>query len=132
MKTLTCFLVVLSLLALPAQKAQAASETLTVAGKKTMLVAKAGLFGLGGGLVIGLASQVFKNKPKNIFLAGSLGMYAGIAMGLYIISSSGGNATYEGPDTYEDYQGRLTPETKFVAQAKESPVVDLRVVSLSF
>jgi hypothetical protein len=61
---------------------------------------------LGGGLVIGLASQVVKKRTKNIFVAGSLGMYAGIATGLYLIFSAGsGVKEYEGPDTYEDFSG---------------------------
>lgn len=83
--------------------ARAASESLDVAGKRAALVGKAAVYGAGGGLVVGLASQVFKKKTKNIFLFGSLGLYAGILVGIYVISSPRGSSAYEGPDTYEDY-----------------------------
>jgi hypothetical protein len=81
----------------------AESESLNVAGKRALIVGKAAAYGAGGGLVVGLASQVFKKKGKNIFLFGSLGMYAGIILGIYVISTSSGPTPYQGPDTYEDY-----------------------------
>ena len=71
--------------------------------KKAVIVAKSALFGLGGGLVVGVASQVFKKNTKNIFLAGSLGMYAGIALGIFIISTNS-SPRYDGPDTYKDLE----------------------------
>jgi hypothetical protein len=83
--------------------ALANSESLNIAGKRAVVVAKAAAYGAGGGLVIGVASQVFKKKVKNIFVFGSLGLYAGIISGIYVISSSSGPAPYDGPDTYEDY-----------------------------
>jgi opacity protein-like surface antigen len=81
----------------------AENPSLTIAGKRAKVVGKAALYGFGGGLVVGIASQAFKKKGKNIFLFGSLGLYAGIATGIYVISTSRGPAPYEGPDTYEDY-----------------------------
>jgi hypothetical protein len=82
------------------------AEAKNVTTRKAIIVGKAALYGLGGGLVIGLASQVVKKRTKNIFVAGSLGMYAGIATGLYLIFSAGsGVKEYEGPDTYEDFSG---------------------------
>jgi hypothetical protein len=83
--------------------AHAQSETLNVAGKKAKVVGKAAIFGAAGGLIVGAASQVFKRKAKNIFVFGSLGLYSGILLGIYVISSHSGPAPYEGPDTYEDY-----------------------------
>ncbi|MCO5142058.1 MAG: hypothetical protein M9962_03095 [Oligoflexia bacterium] len=83
--------------------ATAKSETLTTAGKRAKVVAKAAVYGFGGGLIVGVASQVFKRKTKNIFMFGSLGMYAGILLGVYVISTSSTPSPYEGPDTYEDY-----------------------------
>lgn len=89
-----------------------AAEPQSVGTKRAKVVAKAAIFGFGGGLVVGLASQVFKKKPKNIFLFGSLGMYAGILLGIYVISTTRTPSPYEGPDTYEDFsQLRLKPET---------------------
>ena len=82
---------------------RAESEYLSIAGKRAKVVGKAALFGTGGGLVVGVASQVFKKNAKNIFVFGSLGLYAGILLGVYVISSSRGPAPWEGPDTYEDY-----------------------------
>lgn len=116
----------------------AANESLNVAGKKTGIVAKAAAFGLGGGLIVGLASQVVKRKAQNIFLAGSLGMYIGIAMGIYIVTAPKGGTPYDGPDTYEDYgnyqSGKLIlPESdlKKLADAK-SKSVELSFVNISF
>jgi hypothetical protein len=80
-----------------------ADESLNVTGKRVKIVAKSALYGFGGGLVVGLASQVFKKKTKNIFLFGSLGLYAGIILGVYVVSTSSGPAPYEGPDTYDDF-----------------------------
>lgn len=102
-------------------QANAESEFLTVAGKRGKIVAKSAAYGFGGGLVVGLASQVFKKKTKNIFLFGSLGMYAGIALGIYVISTSKGPTPYEGPDTYDDYgdyQGKIesAPSSTLLAQ----------------
>ena len=87
-------------LALPAARAE---ENMSVAGKRAKIVAKSAVYGFGGGLVVGLASQVFKRKTKNIFLFGSLGLYAGIILGIYVVSSSSGPAPYEAPDTYDDF-----------------------------
>ena len=75
----------------------------SIGTKRAKVVAKAAIFGFGGGLVVGLASQVFKKKSKNVFLFGSLGMYAGILLGLYVITTTKTPAPYQGPDTYEDF-----------------------------
>lgn len=80
-----------------------AEESLNVTGKRVKVVAKSAVYGLGGGLIVGLASQVFERKTKNIFMFGSLGMYAGILLGIYVVSTSSGPKPYEGPDTYEDF-----------------------------
>lgn len=101
MKRLLSLMLLLTFL-LPCQ-GRAENSGLTVAGKRAKVVGKAALYGFGGGLVVGVASQAFKKKSKNIFLFGSLGLYAGIAVGIYVISTSRGPAPYEGPDTYEDY-----------------------------
>ncbi|MGZ3712934.1 MAG: hypothetical protein ACXVBE_14315 [Bdellovibrionota bacterium] len=88
----------------PAAGATAApAEAQSIGTKRAKVVAKAAIFGFGGGLVVGLASQVFKKKSKNVFLFGSLGMYAGILLGLYVISTTRTPAPYQGPDTYEDF-----------------------------
>lgn len=84
-------------------KGFAETEYLRVMGKRAKVVGKAALYGTGGGLIVGLASQVVKKEAKNILVGGSLGLYAGIILGIYVISSSSGPAPYEGPDTYEDY-----------------------------
>ena len=82
------------------------SKAASVLARKSIVVGKAALYGLGAGLVIGLASQVFKKRAKNIFVGGSLGLYAGIATGAYLIWSASRNAKgYEGPDTYDEFQG---------------------------
>jgi hypothetical protein len=106
--------------------------------RKALIVAKGAAFGLGGGLVVGLASQVFKKNTKNIFLFGSLGMYVGIGLGLYVIMAPRGTTPYEGPDTYEDYTGQLNrmtkPESELqqLASAKDPSRVDVNLYSVKF
>lgn len=102
------------------------------------IVGKSAMYGAGGGLVVGLASQVFKKKTKNIFLFGSLGMYAGILLGVYIISTSRAPTPYEGPDTYEDYgdfskSNLILPESSFESQLIDSgPSTSVSLLQLSF
>jgi hypothetical protein len=119
-KKVLCLMVVFSFLA--PQLAAAESGTLTIMGKRAKVVGKAAVYGTGGGLVVGVASQVFKKKAKNIFMFGSLGMYAGILLGLYVVSTSRGPTPYEGPDTYDDFGGfgKLFPELPS-ALAKSDP-----------
>lgn len=95
----------MALLFLSAAPARAAEDgsSLSVTGKRVRIVARSAIYGFGGGLVVGLASQVFQKKPKNIFLFGSLGLYAGIFLGIYVLTTSSGPAPYEGPDTYDDF-----------------------------
>jgi hypothetical protein len=120
-------------------RAFAASEGLTATGKRAKVVGKAALYGTGGGLVVGLASQVFKRKTKNIFVFGSLGLYAGIILGIYVVSTSSEPTPYEGPDTYEDYGdfSRLKPENKMghtfsdLALAQK-PSVQVNFLNLNF
>ncbi len=96
------------------------------------------MYGAGGGLVVGLASQVFKKKTKNIFMFGSLGMYAGILLGVYIVSTSRTPTPYEGPDTYEDYgdfslRSRILPESQLLAKSVSSdPALSLSLLDVSF
>lgn len=113
-----------------------AEETMNVTGKRVKVVAKSALYGLGGGLVVGLASQVFERKTKNIFMFGSLGMYAGILLGIYVVSTSSGPRPYEGPDTYEDFShnkkgipGTLAYKTE---DLKAAPDLQVNFLSLEF
>ncbi len=116
----------------------AESTSLNVTGKRMKIVGKSAMYGAGGGLVVGLASQVFKKKTKNIFLFGSLGMYAGILLGVYIISTSRTPTPYEGPDTYEDYgdfskSNFILPESNFESQLVDSgPSTSVSLLQLSF
>ena len=104
-------MVISSLLLLSGAQARAAAaaapsageESLNITGKRMRIVARSALYGFGGGLVVGLASQVFQKKSKNIFMFGSLGLYAGIFLGIYVVTTSSGPAPYEGPDTYDDF-----------------------------
>ena len=48
---------------------RAESDSLTITGKRAKIIGKAAMYGAGGGLVVGLASQVFKKKTKNISIS---------------------------------------------------------------
>jgi hypothetical protein len=113
----------------------ASSDAMTITGKRMKLVGKAAVYGFGGGLVVGLASQVFRRNTKNIFMFGSLGMYAGIILGVYVISSHRGPAPFDGPDTYEDYgdfSGLIRPETQRLTLAPEAPRLELNLMTFRF
>jgi hypothetical protein len=104
-------------------------ENLNIAGKRARIVARSAIYGFGGGLVVGVASQVFKKKSKNILLFGSLGLYAGILLGVYVITTSSTPPPYEGPDTYDDFslnQGAPTP----VLMALSRQVADVKKTDL--
>ena len=147
-KVASLFLI-LSLALLPmaghAAPAPAASSGGSASVKRAKIVVKSAVYGFGGGLVVGLASQVFKKKAKNIFMFGSLGMYAGILLGVYIISTSKAPAPYEGPDTYEDFSQNtiikpINPATTIGSQiaaqrdltGPTSPALRLNLLSVNF
>lgn len=141
-KLLSAMLVSVLLLVVcaPPARAAATEESTSVGAKKAKIVAKSALYGFGGGLVVGLASQVFKRKTKNVFLFGSLGLYAGIILGVYVITSSHGPAPYEGPDTYEDYSsqreqdlfGPLAASRAERGLLTAKPELKMNLVSLEF
>jgi hypothetical protein len=138
-KFLSCLLVFTVLLCQVniARAAAAAEEpsASSVTSKRLKIVAKSALYGFGGGLVVGLASQVFKKNTKNIFMFGSLGMYAGILLGIYVISTSAGPAPYEGPDTYEDfssYNKFAPPANLLMAKTEQRPELKLNLVNVKF
>lgn len=84
----------------------AESVAASVVARKSLVVGKTALYGFGAGLIVGLASQVVKKRTKNIFIGGSLGLYSGILTGLYLIWSASEDVKgYEGPDTYDEFQG---------------------------
>jgi hypothetical protein len=71
---------------------------------------------------------------------GSLGLYAGILVGIYVISSASGPATYDGPDTYEDFNdfswrtqpGRSSSLVGLGEKADTAPRWSMRLVQLDF
>lgn len=112
-----------------------AEDSLNLTGKRVKVVAKSAGYGLVGGLVVGLASQVFERKTKNIFMFGSLGLYAGILLGVYVVSTSSGPTTYEGPDTYEDFSmAKGIPGTLAYKRddQKTAPEVQLNFLNVDF
>ncbi len=91
------------MLALGSANAYSANDSLNSTGKRAAIVGKSAIYGAAGGLVVGVASQAFRRDTKNIFLFSSLGLYAGIGMGLYLVMAPRGATPYEGLDTYEDF-----------------------------
>lgn len=96
------------------------------------------MYGAAGGLVVGLASQAFHRSTRGIFMFGSLGLYAGIAVGLYAITAAKSGTPYEGPDTYDDYigkQDKLVPEREHeiaLAKSQDQQLSRTTLYSLSF
>lgn len=119
--------------AAPANTASSGNDNLNILGRRAGVVGKSAVAGAAGGLIVGLASQAFKRETKNIFLCGSLGLYVGIAVGIYLVSAPRGSTPYEGPDTYEDYgtdSGQL--EQKPQPLVMKPVTVEVPVVSLNF
>lgn len=122
-----------------APKAWAEQSSLGRTGKKAAVVGKCAFFGWSGGLVVGVASQAFKKNTKNVFMFGSLGMYVGIGLGLWLVMAPRGSTSYDGPDTYEDEEfGDLrlrttAPRELELAQVKADPTrVDVPLYTLKF
>jgi hypothetical protein len=112
-----------------------AEESMSITAKRVTVVAKSAAYGTVGGLVVGLASQVFEKKTKNIFMFGSLGLYAGILLGIYVVSTSSGPAPYEGPDTYDDFSmSKGVPGTLAYRreELKAAPDVQVNFFSVKF
>jgi hypothetical protein len=111
----------------------AGNDTLNTTGKRAGIVGKTAVAGAAGGLVVGMASQAFKRKTKNIFLFGSIGFYVGILTGIYLITAPRGSTPYEGPDTYDDYG----TDEKAIPHGSQNTVkdpfaVEVSLVSLNF
>lgn len=99
-----CFVSVL----IPAQKVQALEFS---AEKAKALGVMAG-YGAAGGALLGTASLAFGAEPRAVAVGASLGLYAGLLFGAYVILShvygknskdpapSGGNNTYEDPEYF--------------------------------
>jgi len=68
---------------------------------KAMLTVAA--YGTGAGALLGFASLAFGTKPRAIAMGASLGLYAGLIFGTYILVSH----TYKG--TIDDYEEEGTP-----------------------
>jgi len=54
---------------------------------RVKMVGKVALYGTAGGALLGLASLAFDGKGRNIARGASLGLYAGIIFGAYVIVS---------------------------------------------
>ena len=56
-------------------------------GPKSKAVVSTALYGAGGGLLLGFASLAFYRRPRNVAQGASLGLYAGILFGSYVVTS---------------------------------------------
>lgn len=93
-----CLLIVFAL-SLPTEKAHA----LNAKGKAFLVICT---YGTVGGALLGFASMAFGTNSRAIAQGASLGLYAGIAFGAYVINSHGqqGAAGYEEEQPYIDPQ----------------------------
>lgn len=67
---------------------------------RVKIVTMTAAYGAVGGAIVGLASNAFGAKPRNISIGASLGLYAGIGIGLFIVFSP---KTYHEKPSDEDY-----------------------------
>lgn len=97
-----CF-IVLAVLVFPGQKAHA----LDPKGKAFLVICT---YGTVGGALLGFASMAFGSNSRAIAQGASLGLYAGIAFGTYVITSHGKTADDSGEeDPYADPNGPPPP-----------------------
>lgn len=62
-------------------------------------------YGTIGGAVVGLATTAFGGDENNIFIGASLGLYAGIGIGLFLIFNPRRPKVHEtSPDDYDRYE----------------------------
>jgi len=73
------------LFALPAQAAM---------DQKAKVFLTTTVYGTAGGALLGIASLVYENKPRRIAQGASLGLYAGILFGVYVLYT---HENYIGP-----------------------------------
>lgn len=50
-------------------------------------VLTAGIYGTGAGTILGMATLPFAQKVRGVFIGSSIGMYLGIATGIYIVTN---------------------------------------------
>jgi len=82
-------------LIVPNQKAHA----LNAKGKAFLIICT---YGTVGGALLGFASMAFGTNSRAIAQGASLGLYAGIAFGSYVISSHGKPGQYDDAQQYPD------------------------------
>jgi hypothetical protein len=97
MKKLLLMLIILTSLITPVQKAQA----LDAKGKAFLVICT---YGTVGGALLGFASMAFGTNSRAIAQGASLGLYAGIAFGSYVVASHG-NQGVEVDPAYDQPQG---------------------------
>jgi len=97
-------------------------------------------YGAVAGTLVGLASMAFGTKSKAIFVGASLGLYAGILTGAYLVMYPPENSR-EVPNREDDiypnerYNKLLLPETEMLARLsheKQKPVFHLPLVQVIF
>lgn len=91
-----CLLIVFAL-SVPTQKAHA----LNAKGKAFLVICT---YGTVGGALLGFASMAFGTNSRAIAQGASLGLYAGIAFGAYVINSHGQQGSSYEEDPYVDPQ----------------------------
>jgi hypothetical protein len=97
---LISFLVSVSLLIIPVQKAHAIDS-------KAKVLISTSVYGAAGGALLGFASMAFGTTSRSIAKGASLGLYAGMIFGAYVVASHiyrpPMEAPYEGSDSpYEN------------------------------
>jgi hypothetical protein len=95
MKKLIICIFIFTAVLLPYNKAQA----LDPKGRAFMIMCT---YGTVGGALLGFASLAFGSSSRAIAQGASLGLYAGIAFGAFVVTSHG---RQNEPDTYEDQPG---------------------------
>lgn len=102
MKKLLVSLIILSALITPVKQAHA----LDAKGKAFLVICT---YGTVGGALLGFATMAFGTNSRAIAQGASLGLYAGIAFGSYVIASHGQQGMEDEDPAYDQPQQGLPP-----------------------
>lgn len=99
-------------------------------------------YGAAGGALLGLASMAFGSSGRAIAQGASLGLYAGMIFGAYILMTHGEyNNNYQPYDEFQrDYDAKFDTQERYrdfeerysVTSAREGVLMDVNFVNLSF
>jgi len=93
-------------------------------------------YGTVGGALLGLASMAFGGDARNMAKGASIGLYAGILFGAYVIyghdNGQGAPAANDEYSNYGHYQWQEIPQSEFLISQSERSLTDFYIPVLDY